>query len=70
MGLSMSDAHKFCGSCFFWQRVAHHLDLQLGRCELFEREMPEQGHCAMWDGRVTDGNVVNLQDYVTDANKT
>jgi hypothetical protein len=66
----MSDNHKFCGSCFFWTRICHPFDFKLGRCELFEREMPEAGHCSMWDGRVTDANVINLQDYVTDANKT
>ena len=48
----MEPSGKHCGTCFFWSRVAHMLDLELGRCSLFEREMREQQHCGMWESRL------------------
>jgi hypothetical protein len=50
----MEQNGKHCGTCFFWSRVAHMLDLELGRCSLFEREMREQQFCGMWEGRLSN----------------
>ena len=66
----MSEPNRECGACFFWQRVCHPFDFELGRCDMFEREMNEHSVCGMFESRAVSGNVVNIADYVTDAKET
>lgn len=47
----MSDHKRTCETCFFWSRIVHMLDFEIGRCQLFEREQRAPDHCSMWDGR-------------------
>lgn len=50
----MAHSGKQCGTCFFWSRIPHMLDFELGRCALFEREMSEPHVCGMWESRVAN----------------
>lgn len=47
------DSNKECGTCFFWTRVAHPLDFELGRCALLELEMGEHRVCNMWESKLS-----------------
>jgi hypothetical protein len=58
-----------CELCFFWQRMVHPFDFEIGRCELFEREMNAHSLCGMFEARAVQSNVVNIADHVVDANK-
>lgn len=50
----MAQSGKHCGTCFFWSRIPHMLDHELGRCSLFEREMSEPQVCGMWESRMAN----------------
>lgn len=56
---------KVCEGCFFWNRIAHPLSFTLGRCQLFERDMEADGHCSMWETRLT--SVTETADAVHNA---
>lgn len=64
----MTDNSKLCGSCFFWNRIAHPFDFELGRCILFEREMKEQGHCELWEAKLA--NVTEEPSPIVDTSET
>jgi hypothetical protein len=55
---------KSCERCFFWCRIPHMLDFELGRCQLFEREMRAPQYCGMWEGRAlaTVTNETKIQE--------
>jgi threonine aldolase len=69
MATLMSSCQE-CGQCYFWNRIAHMFDYELGRCELFEREMNEHSACGMFEARAVQSNIVNIADHVTNANET
>lgn len=56
---------KVCEGCFFWRRIPHPLSFTLGRCDLFERDMEADGHCGMWETRLT--SVTETADVVHNA---
>lgn len=64
----MDNDSKHCGSCFFWGRIAHPLDFEIGRCGLFEREMSEQGHCGMWESKLS--NAIEEMSPIVETSET